>query len=522
MQNRTIHCAVALLVLSGCGYREVSSEVFSTNKNQSRKVMVLESSHQEFLSALAQIRFGSRSTGFLNLVEAESNAKDYSFARVIAATITDEEAKQLADMKLISAIGENKQVRKFDTHAQPFSWGLDRIDQSENALDNVFGFPYQAGEGVQTYIIDTGVDSLHPEFTGRMRPGFSSINDEFGTEDCEGHGTHVAGTVAGRRVGVAKKALVIPVRVLDCQGSGSAENVVAGMDWVISQKLQNPSVPFVANMSLGAENVPAIDEAARRMWNAGVFVAVAAGNEYGDACKMSPARAQAVITVGATTKNDQKASFSNFGKCVDMYAPGQDIFSAAAGTKGGVLLSGTSMAAPHVAGAAALIYSKSPGLSNAKVEEIVKLRSLRGAIGNIEKTAPENLLLRTEEASLKLGDTTPQPVPQTENPSFEYSYKATLKQNGIESVYTNSSAMPSGNIAIDAAFLNLKNEKVSVTLSRFNDSSKKFEAVATQIENGADAGKIKWRGTSGLFQWQIKSTGYAGKVNLIVAFAQQK
>ncbi len=518
MKHTRIVSLLTLITLSGCGAGTENSELFGVSNGPTRKIMALQSTPDAVYAALAQIRHGEQTPALANLVADESNAKTYDYVNVMALTITATEAQQLAKLGLVSAVSENKLLRKFDTHEKPFSWGLDRIDQTSPTPNNLFGFPYQAGEGVRAYIIDTGIDSAHPEFTGRMLPGFNSVKDDKGTQDCEGHGTHVAGTVAGRRVGVAKKALLVPVRVLDCKGSGSAENVIAGMDWVISQKVQNPSVPFVANMSLGAENIPAVDEAALRMWNAGIFLVVAAGNEYGDACRMSPARAPSAITVGATTKTDQKAGFSNFGKCVDIYAPGDDIFSAAAGTKGGVVMGGTSMASPHVAGAAALILSKSLQATNAQVEDALKSRSLRDVVGNVEKGALENLLLRIEEASVKPGDSTPQPIPQTERPIFEYSYSTTLQQDGYDSFYTTSASMPAGNIIVSAEFAEPKQANITVTLFRFNDGTKKFEQVATQIRTGADTGKLQWKGPAGLLQWIIKSSGYAGNVRLVTSF----
>jgi subtilisin family serine protease len=242
------------------------------------------------------------------------------------------------------------------------TWGLDRIDQRSRPMNG--SFTYNAtGEGVRAYVIDTGINSSHAEFSGRLAPGYTAISDGRGTNDCNGHGTHVAGTVGGTTYGVAKRATLIPVRVLDCNGSGSNTGVVAGMNWVAGQ-----GGGAVANMSLGGGANTATDSAVARMTSAGVTTVVAAGNENQDACNVSPARAASAITVGATTNTDARASFSNYGSCVDIFAPGQAITSAWIGSGSATnTISGTSMASPHVAGVAAQYLQLNPGASPATV-----------------------------------------------------------------------------------------------------------------------------------------------------------
>jgi subtilisin family serine protease len=247
----------------------------------------------------------------------------------------------------------------------PAPWGLDRVDQSNLPLNGSFTYGATAA-GVTTYIVDTGVRSDHVDFTGRVAGGFSAIADGRGTSDCNGHGTHVAGTVAGATYGVAKSAAIVPVRVLDCYGSGSWSGVIAGLDWIAGSHAAG--TPAVANMSLGGGANTSVDDAVRAVINDGVTVVVAAGNSAADACTFSPARTPAAVTVAATDSSDNQASFSNFGPCVDIYAPGVSIPSAwYTSSTATASLSGTSMAAPHVAGAAALVLAANPSASPADV-----------------------------------------------------------------------------------------------------------------------------------------------------------
>ncbi len=248
-------------------------------------------------------------------------------------------------------------------------WGLDRVDQRALPLSGTYTPPAgRTGAGVTAYVIDSGVAGGHRDLGGRVRPGFTAIDDGRGTEDCAGHGTHVAGTIGGTARGVAPAAALVAVRTLDCEGSGETSGVIAGIDWAAHD--HRAGTPAVANLSLSGPPSETVDAAIRGLVDDGVTVAVAAGNEDEDACNSSPAREPAALTVAASDRDDRRASFSNRGSCVDLFAPGVDIVSDwHTGETATEELSGTSMASPHVAGAAALLLGDDPALTAPQVAQ---------------------------------------------------------------------------------------------------------------------------------------------------------
>ena len=280
------------------------------------------------------------------------------------------------------AVVDNTPISSFDTFTEqtPPSWGLDRIDQSSLPLDGTYRFQ-TSGSGITVYVVDTGINTAHRSFSGRIQTGFSAVNDGRGVEDCNGHGTHVAGTAMGGGFGVAQSARVVPVRVLNCDGGGFASDVIAGINWIVST---HPGGPAVINMSLGGPQSSALNTAVEQAVSRGFIVVAAAGNSGSDACSVSPVSARGVIGVGASTPNDSFASFSNFGSCVDTLAPGTGIVSAWVGSGGSsASLSGTSMAAPHVAGMAARIMQANPGIGASGVLQTLSGSQPDGGVSDV-------------------------------------------------------------------------------------------------------------------------------------------
>jgi subtilisin family serine protease len=319
---------------------------------------------------------------------AEVQARYTAALEGFAASMSDADAAALAADPDVAWVEQDAVVHTTATQ-NAATWGIDRVDQPTLPLDTRFKY-LNAGAGVTAYVLDTGLRATHQEFTGRVMPGFTAINDGQGTNDCHFHGTHVAGTIAGKVLGVAKEANVVPVRVLDCGGSGLTSGIIAGLDWVAA----NRRLPAVANMSLGGPASAAEDTAVRNVIAAGVPVVVSAGNDDVDACTQSPAREPQAITVAASSNIDARASFSNFGTCVDVFAPGVDITAASfAGDTLARIVSGTSQAAPHVAGAVALYLAANPTATPAAVAQALATHAHTGKITD-PKGSP-NLLVNT-------------------------------------------------------------------------------------------------------------------------------
>ena len=361
----TLHAlaAATLLVLAPIGTADAADFRVSARPVEGQYIVVLKDDAASLASErsnrpqVASVASEMARTHRANLVR--------SYNRVLRGFVvkaSDEALARLLADKRVAYVEEDGLVQASATQSNA-TWGLDRTDQRDLPLSGTYTYDTTAST-VHAYIIDTGVRASHADFGGRVSGGYTAISDGRGTNDCNGHGTHVAGTVGGATWGIAKGVQLHPIRVLDCNGSGTNSGVIAGVDWVTSNHVK----PAVANMSLGGGASSALDTAVNNSINAGVTYAVAAGNDNADACNYSPARVGAALTAGSSTSSDARSSFSNFGSCIDLFAPGSSIMSAwYTGDTATNTISGTSMASPHIAGVAALYLATNPGAAPSQV-----------------------------------------------------------------------------------------------------------------------------------------------------------
>ncbi|WP_433262118.1 S8 family peptidase [Actinosynnema sp. CS-041913] len=328
-----------------------------------------------------------------------------------SVTMSAKQAKRLAADPAVSFVEQDRTVQVATDQNNPPSWGIDRIDQDSLPLNQKYSYSTGASN-VTAYVIDTGINYNHTDFGGRATAGFDAFSDGQNGKDCHGHGTHVSGTVGGNTFGVAKQVKLKAVRVLNCAGSGSVSTEAAGVDWVTA----NAVLPAVANMSLytGTANEPSrvLDNAVKASIAKGISYVVAAGNFNDDSCKYSPQRVTETINVAASARSDARASFSSFGRCSDLFAPGQDIVSAShSNNSGSASMSGTSMASPHVAGAVALYLADNPAKTPAEVHTAITAAATPGKITS-PGTGTPNLLLRVNKGGTG-AVTVPNPGNQT-------------------------------------------------------------------------------------------------------------
>ncbi len=365
------------------------------------------------------------------LAKAHGAIADQHFSAALQGAVMRMSAKaaqRLANHPLVEIV-EQDQIVSINATQNNATWGLDRIDQRSGSLDTKYTYNTTASN-VRAYIIDTGVNS-HSDFGGRVQNGWDFVDNDGNSSDCQGHGTHVAGTVASSTWGVAKGATVVGVRVLGCNGSGTNSGVIGGIDWVAANHVK----PAVANMSLGGGASSALDSAVANLVNAGVVTVVAAGNDNSNACNYSPARAPSAITVGSTAQGDARSYFSNYGSCVDIFAPGSSITSTAQ-SGGSTTMSGTSMASPHVAGVVALYLANNPNATPAQVEAAVEGAATTGAISDT-KGSP-NLMLYS------LLDGTPPPPPPPGGDELENGVPVTNLSATTGNDITYTMVVPSG------------------------------------------------------------------------------
>jgi len=320
-------------------------------------------------------------------VEGEEVVETFDEIDAFLMEASESEAKELAAEDGVAYVEQNAVV-SIDATQTGATWGIDRIDQRNLPLSGSYTYNY-TGAGVHAYIVDTGINATHTEFTGRVGNGYDFVSNDSTPQDGNGHGTHVAGTIGGTIYGVAKQVTLHGVRVLNNSGSGTTAGVINGINWVAANAIK----PAVANMSLGGGYSAALNTAVANAVASGVTFAVAAGNENQNACNVSPASTPSAITVGATTSTDARASYSNFGSCLDVFAPGSSITSAWRTSNTSTnTISGTSMATPHVAGAVALYLQANPGASTSAVASWVTGNATSGIVTGAGTGSPNRLL----------------------------------------------------------------------------------------------------------------------------------
>ena len=415
-----------------------------------------------------------------------------------AAGLTPAAVQQLRNDPDVAYIEEDQIVR-VSTVQTGATWGLDRVDQRTLPLSGTYEY-VPTGNGVTVYIVDTGIRFDHAEFGGRAAAGFDAIGDGQNAADCNGHGTHVAGTVGGAKYGVARNVRLVSVRVLSCTGSGTLSGVIAGVDWVTA----NAAKPATANMSLGGGASTALDDAVRRAIASGISFAVAAGNDAVDACYGSPSRVAEAITVGATTSSDARASFSNYGSCLDVFAPGAGITSAwYTSATSTATINGTSMAAPHVAGVAALYLEGNPAASASAVASAINGTATVGALTGIGNGSPNRLVfspLNTTGANVGSGTTAPctscTPYPGTLSGAGDYDFQP----NG-NYYHAGGYGTHRGWLRADAG------TDFDLYLYKWNGWNWSLVARAT---TSSSSESISYSGSAGYYLWEVRSYSGSG------------
>lgn len=478
----TAAIAGAAVIMSGC-QKDVSPEVELKTTNDIIKgqyIVVFHESGQTKSDRMMPYEEGlQRAYVNSSKVLRENNVPEEKIGHVynyvlegFSATLTDEEFIRLRNDTRVKYIEPDATFTIFNTQSNA-TWGIDRVDQRDLPLNQTYTWD-ATGLGVTAYIIDTGIFYDHVEFEGRASFGYDAFGQD-GT-DGNGHGTHVAGTVGGKDYGVAKKVNLVAVRVLDNSGSGTTTGVIAGMDWVAANHIK----PAVANMSLGGGASTATDDAVARMFEAGVPVIVAAGNgnragREQDACGYSPAGAPKAYTVGATTSTDSKASYSNYGDCVDLFAPGSSITSAwYTSTTATNTISGTSMASPHVAGGAALFLSVNTTASPQQVYDFLYTNSTKGIVAN-SKTVKNHLLYTLS------GDTGGGGGDENQAPVADFTY-TTIELSA--SFDASGSYDPDGTIAAYAWDFGDGSSATGITTSRTYSAAGTYTVALTVTDDG--------------------------------------
>jgi len=460
--------------------------------------------HEEAVSVKSDAAIRSIATSMLG----KSADLRYTYTTALqgftAAGVSEKQAETLSSDSRVKFVEQDRTVHAYATQSGA-TWGLDRVD-ARSGTDGDYNYT-ATGAGVNAYIIDTGILPTHNDFGSRASTFYDAFNDGQNGVDCDGHGTHVAGTVGGSEYGVAKDVTLYGVRVLDCSGGGTLSSVTNGADYVA----QNHTKPAVANMSLGGGASSTIDNAVQGMINAGVTTVVAAGNSDTDACNQSPARVADAITVGSTTSSDSRSSFSNYGSCVDIFAPGSNITSAWYTSNSATnTISGTSMASPHVAGGAALFLEDNPGASPSQVTNALTSTATQGAISGVNGS-PNLLLysLLTSDGSGggddgggdDGGDDGGSTAPCT---SCDL-YSGTLSGGGDNDIQPDGSYY-AGN-GSENGYLRSSNGDFDLYLYKWSGYGWRQVASSTSANSNED---IEYSGSSGYYYWEVYSYSGSG------------
>lgn len=382
--------------------RAINNQYIVVLNNDLVAQQVLEMSGYAPLNAAASMNqrrsvVANMATEMSNMYGAKVKQRYHAVMSGFVANMNPKQMRALMADDRVDYVEQDQMMHATATQNNP-TWGLDRIDEADLPMDGLYVDDVD-GTGVNAYVIDTGVMISHSDFNGRAQNGWDFVDNDSVANDCNGHGTHVAGTIGSSTYGVAKNSTITAVRVLDCQGSGTNSGVIAGVDWVA----QNASLPAVANMSLGGGSSTALDNSVQGAIDAGVVFAVAAGNSDSDACVGSPNRVADALTVASSTSTDARSSFSSWGSCIDLFAPGSSITST--WNNGSTnTISGTSMASPHVAGVAVLYLQSNPSATPSAVNSAVVANAVSGKIS--DTAGSPNLLLQS-----RFGGTPPPPPP---------------------------------------------------------------------------------------------------------------
>jgi len=457
--------------------------------------------HEDAVSVKSDAAIRSIATSMLG----KSADLQYTYTTALqgftAAGVSEKQAETLSSDSRVKFVEQDRTVHAYATQSGA-TWGLDRVD-ARSGTDGDYNYT-ATGAGVNAYIIDTGILPTHNDFGSRASTFYDAFNDGQNGVDCDGHGTHVAGTVGGSEYGVAKDVTLYGVRVLDCSGGGTLSSVTNGADYVA----QNHTKPAVANMSLGGGASSTIDNAVQGMINAGVTTVVAAGNSDTDACNQSPARVADAITVGSTTSSDSRSSFSNYGSCVDIFAPGSNITSAWYTSNSATnTISGTSMASPHVAGGAALYLEDNPGASPSQVTNALTSTATQGAISGVNGS-PNLLLyslLTSDGSGGGGGDDGGGDGGSTAPCTSCDLYSGTLSGGG-DSDYQPDGSYYAGN-GSENGYLRSSNGDFDLYLYKWSGYGWRQVASSTSANSNED---IEYSGSSGYYYWEVYSYSGSG------------